>query len=45
MYKQEYPEEVKRIMRNLRKNTCNNYRKIHHLPMRRWVQERKIYGM
>ena len=26
----------KRIRENLRKNTCNNYRKLHGLPMRRW---------
>ena len=29
-------EEVKRIMKNLRINTYNNYRKRHGLPMKRW---------
>lgn len=42
MYKQEYPEVIKKIMRNLHKNTCNNYRKMHRLPMRRWQQEYKM---
>lgn len=37
-------EEVKRIMQNLRKNACNNYRRFHGMPMRRWVQMRKVVG-
>jgi hypothetical protein len=38
----DIPDSIKKIMKNLRKNTCNNYRKMHGLPMRRWKQEEKI---
>lgn len=36
----DIPEDIKQMMRNLRKNTCNNYRKMHGLPMRRWKHGR-----
>lgn len=39
---QNMPESIKKIMKNLKKRTCNNYRKMHGLPMRRWVQEYKV---
>ena len=42
MRKQDYPEIIKKMNRKLRKNTCNNYRKLHGLPMHRWKQENKV---
>ena len=42
--KNDIPESIIKIMKNLRKNTCNNYRKMHKLPMRRWRWLKK-YGL
>lgn len=29
-------KEFKRLRENFRRHACNNYRKLHNLPMRRW---------
>ena len=38
----EEPKIIHKLNQNLRRNTCNNYRKLHGLAMRRWVQLRKF---
>lgn len=36
---------IDQLKKNVRENACNNYRKMHGLPMRRWKWEWKHASM